>query len=220
MPALVVSDLCVQGSQGRTILAVARLEVPAGQALGIRGPSGAGKSTLLHTIAGLIKPQRGAVLWDGQDLARQPEHRRDAFRLATMGLIFQDFLLFEELSPLDNASISAAYVPPGRRKALRRRARDLLDALGVPPERRSVAGFSGGERQRVAVARALAPDPAVILADEPTASLDRSNADRLVADLIALARDKGRTIIAVSHDPAVTGAMDRVIEVVDGTVRS
>ena len=220
MPDLAVRDLTVRTREGRVILRAERLDVAAGEALGIRGPSGAGKSTLIHAIAGLIAPATGSIRWGDLELAGLPDARRAAFRRATIGLVFQEFLLFEELTAQGNAAVAAAYAPAAERAALAARAAALLERLGIPPSARDVASFSGGERQRVAVARALAADPAVILADEPTASLDRPSADRLVADLVALARDRRRTIVAVSHDPAVTSAMDRMIEVVDGDVRA
>jgi len=216
MLGLSVRGLEVSAADGRRLLGIETLEVPAGSSLGIRGPSGAGKTTLIHAIAGLLGTARGEVRWGDTDLLALPEGRRDAFRLGHLGLIFQDFLLFEELSALENAAVSAAYVPRARRAPLRARAARLLEDLGIGAGHARVDRFSGGERQRVAVARALAPDPAVILADEPTASLDRANADRLVDDLVALSREGGRTLVAISHDPAVTGAMDRTVEIVDG----
>ncbi|SFI23147.1 ATP-binding cassette domain-containing protein [Albimonas pacifica] len=215
---LLVEGLEVHAPDGRTILAVDRLQVSAGATLGVQGPSGAGKSTLLHAICGLVPVAAGAVRWGGTDLAALPEAARDAFRRRALGLIFQDVLLLEELSPLDNAAVSAAWAPRAERGAIRARAAELLVRFGVP-QSGSVGPLSGGERQRVAAARALARDPAAILADEPTASLDRETADRLVADLLAAARARGRTVIAVSHDPAMMAAMDRVIQVVDGRVR-
>ncbi len=218
-PALSARDVTVTGDDGRMLLRLDRLEVAPGAALGVRGPSGAGKSTLLNALAGLQSPATGSIRWGETDIAALGEAGRDAFRRRCMGLIFQDFLLFEELSPLENAAIGAAFAPRAERAAIRSRAAALLDRLGVPRATRDVARMSGGERQRVAVARALAGAPRVILADEPTASLDRANADRLVADLLALAREGGGTVIAVSHDPAVAAAMDRVISVVDGVAR-
>ncbi|MDF2232905.1 ATP-binding cassette domain-containing protein [Albimonas sp. CAU 1670] len=218
-PDLRIEGLVVRTPEGRTILSVERLHVPAGATLGIQGPSGAGKSTLLHAISGLIPVSAGRVMWGGTDLAALPEAARDAFRRRALGLIFQDFLLLEELSPLDNAAVAAAWAPRAERAAIRARAAELLSRFGAPIAARSVSGLSGGERQRIAAARALARDPAAILADEPTASLDRENADRLVADLLAAARERGRTVIAVSHDAAMMAAMDRVVQVVDGQVR-
>jgi putative ABC transport system ATP-binding protein len=134
-----------------------------------------------------------------------------------MGLVFQDFLLFEELSAAANAALAGAYAPRAARPQLARRVQATLARLGLATgERRTVESFSGGERQRVAVARALANDPAIILADEPTASLDRAAADRLIDDLVALAHEGGKTLITVSHDPALHARMDRLVTIADG----
>lgn len=129
-------------------------------------------------------------------------------------------MLFDELSALENASIASAYCEAGKRDRVRTRAAELLEHLGIPLAGRDVSSFSGGERQRVAVARAMATDPSVILADEPTASLDRNNTDQLIADLMRLAREHGRTVITVSHDHAVLNAMDQTLQLVDGQLSS
>ncbi|MEP2118221.1 MAG: ATP-binding cassette domain-containing protein [Bauldia litoralis] len=216
--ALTVSDLRVRGDDGRAILTVPHLAVPQGAAIGIRGPSGAGKSTLLFALAGLASRASGRVAWGTTDIVAMGEGDRAAFRRDRIGMIFQDFLLFEELGALANASLAASFAPRRRRGAIARQAGATLARLGLTGGSRAVASFSGGERQRVAVARALSTDPAIILADEPTASLDRETADRLVDDLVALARETGKTLIAVSHDPAVHRRMDRLVDVVDGTL--
>ena len=216
LPDLTVRDLVVRTAAGRTILDLPSLHLAAGQTLGIEGPSGAGKSTLLYVVAGLLMPTEGTITWGEVEITGLGETARDRFRLRTLGLIFQEFLLFDELSALDNAAIAAAYCEASERARLRARAAGLLEHLGVPLGGRDVSSFSGGERQRVAVARALATDPAVILADEPTANLDRENTDRLIADLMALAHEHGRTVIAVSHDPAVLTAMDQTLRLVNG----
>lgn len=212
-------DLRVAGLRvvlgGRPVVSVAGLDVPAGSALVVRGPSGAGKSTFLHALAGLVEAE-GRIAWGDTDLARLSDRQRAAFRRERIGLVFQDFQLFEELSAGHNAAIAAAWAREPA--ALRQRAAVALAALGIREPDRRAATFSGGERQRIAVARALAGDPAVILADEPTASLDRANADRLIADLLALVRRDGRTLIAVSHDPALHAAADRVVDLVDGVL--
>jgi ABC-type lipoprotein export system ATPase subunit len=131
--------------------------------------------------------------------------------------VFQEHLLFEEISASGNASLAALYAAAPERGAIRARAAEQLSRLGLDgtASRRSDS-YSGGERQRIAVARALAADPDVILADEPTASLDRVNADRLADDLVALAGAEGRTLIAVSHDPALHARADRVLDIADG----
>jgi ABC-type lipoprotein export system ATPase subunit len=217
---LTVSKLRVSGDDGRTLLSVDQLAIAPGQAIGIRGPSGAGKSTLLFALAGLAAIAEGSVCWGDTDIAALREEQRAAFRRRAIGMIFQDFLLFEELSAAENASLAGSFSARSRRADIARRAAATLERLGVGSEVRSVASFSGGERQRVAVARALATDPAIILADEPTASLDRAAADRLIDDLIALAREGGKTLIAVSHDPAVHVRMDRLIDVADARLVS
>ncbi|MGB0659997.1 MAG: ABC transporter ATP-binding protein [Mangrovicoccus sp.] len=218
--ALKLRDLRVEGRGGRLILSAAALDIAPGEAVVIKGPSGAGKSTLLYALAGLIRPASGQILWGDMDLAKQREAALAAFRRRSVGFIFQDHLLFEELSSLGNAAVAAGFAPRSERAGLIQGARSMLERLGLgdKTEQRS-ATQSGGERQRVAVARALAGAPPVILADEPTASLDRASADRLIEDLLRLAREDGRTLIAVTHDTAFHARAARVIEVVDGVLQ-
>ncbi len=217
--ALRVEGLVVRARDGRTLLEVPRLELPAGGTLAVTGPSGAGKSSLLHALAGLLAPARGRVLWGRTDLAALGEAARARFRREHLGLVFQDFLLFEELDALGNAGVAAAFAPARERSAIATRARSWLDRLGLGQQaNRSVATCSGGERQRIAVARALAHAPSVILADEPTASLDRASADRLIDDLLAVAAEGGRTLIAVTHDARLAGRLGRELRLADGRV--
>ncbi|MEX0373660.1 ABC transporter ATP-binding protein [Spiribacter roseus] len=217
--SLAISGLEVMGQGGRRILSVPQLEVPAGAAVVVRGPSGAGKSTLLYAMAGIIAPAQGRIWWGNTDIAGRDDRGRAAFRRASVGFIFQEHLLFEELSALGNAAITALYAPRRDRRRIRESANGLLARLGLSESaaRRSDT-FSGGERQRIAVVRALAGAAPVILADEPTASLDRPNADALADDLMRLAREDGRTLVAVSHDPALHERADHIIDVVDGRV--
>jgi len=213
---LTVRDLSVTDARGRVLLEVPHLDLAPATALGISGPSGAGKSTLLFALAGLAEAASGVVDWGGTDLLGMRPAQRTAFRATHIGMIFQDFLLFDELDALANASLSAMYLPPAARAGVRARAAAYLDRLGIADARRRVASFSGGERQRVAIARALANRAGILLADEPTASLHREAADRLIEDLIAQVRDDGKTLIAVSHDERLLGRMDRVVRVLDG----
>ncbi|SIT12859.1 ABC transporter ATP-binding protein [Paracoccus saliphilus] len=215
---LSISGLRVSAPSGRILLDVEALDFAPGTCIGLRGPSGAGKSTFLLTIAGLIEAMSGRVTWGDDDLLAMSAPARARFRRQRMGLIFQDFLLFEELSAAANAALPGAYASRTRQRGIRGRADVLLQKLGITHGARTVDSFSGGERQRVAVARALAGDPAIILADEPTASLDRTAADRLTDDLLGLVREEGKTLIAVSHDPALHACMDRVIDIVDGRI--
>ena len=216
-PILHASGVDVTSQDGRTILSVEEITFAAGARVAVRGPSGAGKSTFLHVLAGLIRPQRGSVMWGDTDIAAASEAGRAAFRRTHLGIVFQDFLLFDELGAAGNAAIAAGFAPRADRLRLRGAAESWLARMGLGSAGgRSVASFSGGERQRIAVARALACEPAVILADEPTAALDRVNADTLAEDLVRVAVEGGRTLVVVTHDPAVVSRMDRVIDFADG----
>ncbi|MCA0919627.1 ABC transporter ATP-binding protein [Pseudooceanicola nanhaiensis] len=217
--ALSISDLRVTAPRGRVLLSVPGLEIPAGSLVGIEGPSGAGKSTLLYALAGLLAAE-GRIRWGDDDLLSLGAEKRARFRARNIGMIFQDFLLFEELGAGDNAALSALFRPRRDRAALRAKAAERLAFLGLGAQisDRTVSSFSGGERQRVAIARATATDAAVLLADEPTASLDRAAADRLIDDLVTLARANGTTLIVVSHDAALVSRMDRVLTIRDGAL--
>lgn len=219
VPSLHIKNLKIESARGRILLSVNHLQMNPGQTLAIRGPSGAGKSTLLFAMAGLLPVKEGILRWGNFDLATASDEQRTPFRRQTIGIVFQDHLLFEELSAADNAALASLYAPRIRRDEVARRADCILQELGLGSEsRRRADSFSGGERQRIAVARALAANPPVVLADEPTANLDRANADRLICDLFGQARQQGRTLIAVSHDPSLIQAADRVVEIVDGVL--
>ncbi len=192
------------------------LTVARGEILAITGPSGCGKSTLLHLLAALDRPTAGTITVDGRDLTRL--RHPDTYRRQEIGLIFQLHNLLPRLTALGNVEIAMA----GTRRHITERtahARELLADVHLetladrhPPQ------LSGGERQRVAIARALANDPPILLADEPTGSLD-SDAVRTVLDLFtALRDDKGVTIVLVTHDEAVAAVADRVVEMLDGRV--
>ena len=215
--ALSVRELVVEGDRGRRLLRIGALDIPAGGRVGVRGPSGAGKSTFLYAIAGLVAMKAGTVTWDDETISAMNASQRARFRRERVGMIFQDFLLFEELPALGNAALAAGYAGRAERGRIADGAAAMLAHLGLGDHAdRAVDTFSGGERQRVVVARALAADPPIILADEPTASLDRAAADRLIGDLADLAETRGKTLIAVSHDATLHERMDRVIDIVDG----
>lgn len=215
---LTIEDLTVEGDDGRRILSVAALSLEPGQSLGVSGPSGAGKSTLLYALAGLLPRAAGAVRWGETDMLALRRGRRAAFRRRNMGFVFQEPMLFEEMGASANAALVSAFSRARDRRAIERRGDERLAALGVPAGVRRAGTFSGGERQRIALARALANEPAIVLADEPTASLDRATADRLIADLGAFTKQNDRSLIAVSHDPALLAAMDRVVTIENGTL--
>lgn len=210
---LVISGLELDAPDGRALLRVPSLTLDAGQFTVVTGPSGAGKSTLLYALAGLLPIAGGEVCWGGTNMAALRDPQAAAFRARHMGFVFQDHLLMEELSAMGNAALGEAYLKP----PLKTRAAGLLEKYGLnPAPGRRVSSYSGGERQRIAVARALAHDPAILLADEPTASLDRATADTLIEDLVALSRDEGRLVLCISHDPACHARADRLLHMRDG----
>jgi len=198
------------------VVAVPRLSVDGGSLVTLAGPSGSGKSTLLYLLAGILAPTRGTVAWDGVDLATLGEAGRDRWRLRHIGFLFQDFHLLGELTALDNVVLPAFFTRWSARSE-RARGRALLDAFGVPDERRPVATLSRGERQRVGLARALLFDPPVVLADEPTASLDPTAAAAVTAALVRLAGE-GRTVVVATHDRDVIDAAGRRLAIEHGVV--
>jgi putative ABC transport system ATP-binding protein len=194
------------------------LEVNKGEIIGIVGPSGSGKSTLLNLIGGLDTCTSGKVIVDGKDLAKLSDKDLTRFRLETVGFIFQFYNLIATLNAVENVEVplSLANVQQERR---RQRALELLTVVGLEPRANHMPDeMSGGEQQRVAVARALANDPAVILGDEPTGDLDSKSAKKLMDLIRTLRRDKKITFILVTHDPIVVEACDKVYSIRDGKI--
>jgi thiamine transport system ATP-binding protein len=189
------------------------LEVADGEIVTVLGPSGSGKSTLLRVIAGLQRPDAGRVLLDGKDLARVPPHRRG------IGLVFQDHALFHHRDVQGNVAFGLRMRGDSSR-AIAARVRELLELVGLTGyERRSIATLSGGEQQRVALARALAPEPRVLLLDEPLGSLDRRLRDRLLEELDSIFDTLRVTALYVTHDRSEAFALgDRVAIVREGRV--
>jgi putative ABC transport system ATP-binding protein len=201
------------GSAPRTILDIAALDIPPHSLTVIAGPSGSGKSTLLNVIAGVTPASSGTVTAHGETVSSYTEAARDNWRRMKTGLIFQDFNLISELSPLDNILLPASF---GRRPGgIGEKARELMARFGIPHDRKRLGLMSRGEQQRVAVARALIFDPEIILADEATASLDVENG-RFVIDALAEEAAKGRTVIAASHDPELIARAHQVIRLDHG----
>ena len=198
---------------GRLALDGATLDVGAGEVVAILGPSGSGKTTLLRAIAGLVRPDNGRMLLDGVDLAPVPPYRRG------IGLVFQDHALFPHRDVLGNVAFGLRMRgdPPD---AISARVRELLERVGLAGfEHRSVGTLSGGERQRVALARSLAPEPRVLLLDEPLGSLDRRLRDRLLEDLESLFDELALTAVYVTHDQTEAFSLgDRVAVMREGRI--
>ncbi len=198
---------------GAPALAGVDLEVAEGERVAVLGPSGSGKSTLLRVVAGLQRPDAGRVLLGGRDLAGVPPHRRG------IGLMHQDGALFPHRDVLGNVvfGLRMQGVPRAERD---RRGSEVLELVGLAGfERRSLGGLSGGERQRVGLARALAPEPRVLLLDEPLGSLDRPLRERLVGELRELFERLSLTVVHVTHDVAEAFALgDRVAVMREGRI--
>lgn len=199
-------------------LDIPSLSLAAGELTVITGPSGSGKTTLLYLLSGLLAPSAGRVAWAGSALSSMSETQRDHWRRQHAGIVFQNFNLFEDLSPIDNV-VMAAYFAAFSAGTSRRRAASLLERFDVANEKRAVGTYSRGEQQRIALARALLFEPTVLFADEPTASLDVVNAQRLGGLLRELAVE-GKCIVAVSHDPQLIGVADRVVPLDHGRLVS
>ena len=191
--------------EGKPALDRVTIEVAEGEIVTVLGPSGSGKSTLLRVVAGLQRPDSGRVLLDGEDISSVPAHRRG------IGLVFQDHALFPHRDVWGNVAFGLR-MRREPRPDVERRVRECLELVGLGGyERRSVVTLSGGEQQRVALARALAPEPRVILLDEPLGSLDRRLRDRLLEDLTAIFERLHVTALHVTHDRAEAFALgDRV----------
>jgi putative ABC transport system ATP-binding protein len=215
-PQLMVLDSVQVAVGGRTILDVPRWDVPAGAHVGIAGVSGSGKTTLLHVMAGIRAPTVGQVRWGATDVAALTPQQGDAWRRATIGLVFQDFQLIPELSAIENVLLPGQFAAWQLPPAMRPRARDALTAMGIGALSQRVGLMSRGEQQRVAIARAVLHDPALILADEPTASLDPVSAVAVVDLLVGAARQTGATLIIVSHDPSVLSRLERTLAISGG----
>jgi putative ABC transport system ATP-binding protein len=193
------------------------LEVARGEFVAVMGPSGSGKSTLMNIVGCLDRPSRGTYELDGQDVSRLSESQLAGVRLRDTGFIFQTFNLLPKLSALQNVELPMVYagVPARRRRA---RAVELLTLVGLGHRvGHRPAEMSGGERQRVAVARSLVNDPALLLADEPTGNLDSKAGAEIVALLEALHRE-GRTIMLITHEREVAEHAERTVYMRDGKV--
>jgi putative ABC transport system ATP-binding protein len=211
-----LSKVYREGESERVVLRDVDAMIQRGEIAVLVGRSGSGKSTLLNLISGIDLPSSGAVLVDGMDLAAVDEHRRTLFRRRHIGFIFQFFNLIPLLTVEENLllplELTGQLDAPGRA-----RARALLDRVGLGDRARSdPERLSGGEQQRLAVARALAHDPALILADEPTGNLDEETAGVVLGLLDGLARERGKTVIMVTHSRDVVGVADRIITMQHG----
>jgi putative ABC transport system ATP-binding protein len=196
----------------------ADIEVSAGEIVAVMGPSGSGKSTLLHCLAGILRPDSGEVHFDGRRVDLMTERARTVLRRDHFGFVFQFGQLVPELPAIENVMLPMLLSGVGRTEA-RHRAAELFARLHLDGlQARRPGELSGGQSQRVAVARALASRPQVIFADEPTGSLDSLSGDNVMDLLVNAAREQGATVVVVTHEARVAAGADREVVVRDGHV--
>ncbi len=194
------------------------LSIAYGDFLVVTGRNGSGKSTLLHQLGLLDHPDAGEIFFAGQEVTLMPERRRTELRLRNIGYIFQEFALIPELTALENVMLPAMMI--GARGSARKRAQELLARVDLENNLDHLPSqLSGGEQQKVAIARALINDPMIIFADEPTANLDSIAATDVISVFQSLNREADHTIVMVTHEPEETACGNRVITIADGLIR-
>lgn len=201
-------------------LKIDRLTLEPGARIALVGPSGSGKSTFIHMITGMDRPGTGLVQWGDTQLSSLPEWRRDEWRARNVGLVMQDFHLFPGMSVEANVLLPHRLSRFGLRPAPRQRALELLRRTGIELPDQPVEKLSRGQMQRVAVARALIGNPKIIVADEPTASLDAKSGEAVAELLTGLAADSGATILAATHDERLIRRLDMVLRLENGALVS
>jgi len=196
------------------------LTVSDGESVAIMGPSGSGKSTLLHCMSGVLVPDQGEVLFDGQDVSAMSDAERSRLRLEHFGFIFQDGQLLPELTATENVALPQIMRGVPRSQA-HDEAIDMLTRLGLGAYVDRYPGqLSGGQGQRVAIARALAGPPSVVFADEPTAALDQATGHEVMQQIVAVCQKFGVALVVVTHDPKIADWCSRRVEIRDGLIHS
>lgn len=218
-PAILLADVQVRLASAAgevNILRGLNLSIAQGEAVGVIGPSGGGKSTMMMVVAGLERANSGIVRTAGVDLCGLDEDALARFRRDHVGIVFQDFHLIPTMTALENVAVPLEFA--GRAGAFER-ARAVLEAVGLGHRLTHYPSqLSGGEQQRVAVARAFAPEPSILLADEPTGNLDGETGKQVMDLLFDMHRRLGTTMVLISHDPLLAARCDRTVRLVDGRV--
>lgn len=206
------------GDRQLEVLNDVSFQVDKGEFVAVVGESGSGKSTLLHLLGALDRPSEGTVLFEGEDIFQKDDEALAAFRNKSIGFVFQFHHLLPEFTALENVAMPSL-IQNTSLQDVQGRATELLDLLGLKARTHHRPGqLSGGEKQRVAVARALMNQPGLILADEPTGNLDTKTAESLHEELMRLSRTFGQTFIIVTHNPALAEMADRVLRIGEGSI--
>ncbi len=218
-PAILLANVQVRLASAAGEVNILRgldLSIAQGEAVGVIGPSGGGKSTMMMVVAGLERANSGTVRTAGVDLRGLDEDALARFRRDHVGIVFQDFHLIPTMTALENVAVPLEFA--GRKDAFAR-ARAVLEAVGLGHRLTHYPSqLSGGEQQRVAVARAFAPEPGILLADEPTGNLDGETGSQVMDLLFDMHRRLGTTMVLISHDPLLAARCDRTVRLVDGRV--
>jgi putative ABC transport system ATP-binding protein len=217
--ALLIADDLHKTYGATPALSGASMDVRAGEIVAVMGPSGSGKSTLLHCLGAIVRPDAGRVVYAGREVSGLSDVDRSALRRSDFGFVFQFGQLVPELTCLENVALGLR-LDGVRRRMAEQRARDWLDQLEVTDVAGKLPGqISGGQGQRVAVARALVAGPRVVFADEPTGALDSLNGEKVMVLLTRAARESGAAVVLVTHEARVAAYADRMVSVRDGVAR-
>ncbi|WP_140919347.1 ABC transporter ATP-binding protein [Limnobaculum xujianqingii] len=217
MSELFINQLQVRfNGSAQAALNIPQLVVSSGAQVAVTGASGSGKTTLVNAISGLERSDSGKIFWNGKDIGRMSERQRDRWRAHHIGLVMQDFHLYPGLSALDNVLLPARFHHWRLPASLKARAAELLEQVGIQQHKQVVDTLSRGEKQRVAIARALLNKPEIVIADEPTASLDANNGLEVIRLLTQFAKRSKATLICITHDPRLSDEMRRRITLENG----
>ena len=220
MKAINLSKTYTNGKVDYEVLKNVNLHIKQGECLAIVGKSGSGKSTLLHLLACLDDPTRGSILFDGKDYSTLSEKNRNKLRNEKFGFVFQQFFLNGRETVFENVTLPMRIRGAGK-KDLRKDAIEAIKAVGLDSmTKKKAKDLSGGEKQRVCIARALVGKPNLIFADEPTGNLDSTTSENIENSLLQLNKENGITVIIVTHDEHLANKCDRIIELKDGQIAS
>jgi len=214
-----VNKIYQSGEDAVTALNSVNLEIEKGEFIAIVGPSGSGKSTLLHLLGGLDTPSSGEIIVDGKKLSLLNDKKLSKYRNQEVGFIFQEFHLHPSLNLVENVEIPLFFskMKKKTKTLLRKKAEDILDLMGLKNRlKHRPSEISGGQKQRVAIARALINNPKIILADEPTGNLDSQTGEKIIHLLKNIHKEKGTTMLIVTHDHEIAKQADKIIEIKDG----
>lgn len=219
MDEVIISAKDIKKAYGKThALRGASLEVKKGEVLAIMGPSGSGKSTLLHSLAAIISVDSGEIRLNGKRINKLPDDKRSILRRTMFGFVFQFGQLVPELTVEDNVALPLLLNKKDKKEAYKKAKRWIVE-VGLSGKENNLPGeLSGGQAQRIAIARAMVIEPQILFADEPTGSLDTFNSEKVMELFIKTAKEHGTTVIMVTHEPSIAAYADREIVVRDGKI--